>query len=243
MKRIPWVISLLGLVALIAISATEVHAATVTITCVAPTQNTDGTTLTDLASFNFYGAFSNKLLGSSTVAAGCRFVEQNSAVGNHQYYATAVSSKGVESAASNTVSIDVPPPVVDTDGDGIADPADQCPTVKGVPPSGCPQPKPPTAVQGSITAYEYDATRKTMSVVGIAWPGTECSDETVTVAKKVYHSIAAGPETVDYISGSSTAKKLPLKVWAICDAPPTALLEKPEPIRAEAPGIWAEVTG
>lgn len=197
-------------------AAPLVHAAQTTLTCQAPTQNTDGTPLTNLAGFNLYGGKQGETptkLDTKTVAQGCTFVRTNLAIATHVYTVTAFNSAGVESAQSNTVSVTV----ADGDGDGIADQDDQCPTVKGSPPTGCvPTPKPPTLVGGQVTAYEYRSSTNTMAMIGIVQPGTQCTDETKVIGTKTYNAVPYDPKTVDYYN-SPQARTPPMKVWAICE--------------------------
>lgn len=86
-------------------NATDIH-----LTCSPPTQNTDGSALTNLAGFNLYEP---PLLVQNSPR--CDFVQTVTTAGTHQYYVTAVNSASVESAPSNSVSATVaapPPPFV-----------------------------------------------------------------------------------------------------------------------------------
>ena len=212
-----------ALIALQLLAVSDAYAAQTTLTCTPPTQNTDGTPLTNLAGFNLYGGKQGETptkLDTQTVAQGlCSFTRTNLAIGTHVYTVTAFNSANVESDRSAPVSI----VVADTDGDGIADSDDQCPAVKGPAPSGCPAtPKPPTNLVGSqVTAYEYRPNASTkMAMVGIVQPGTACTDETVTIGTKTYSAIPYDPKTVDYYN-SPQKRDPPMKVWAVCEAPLT----------------------
>lgn len=236
--RSPWLKTLAGILAIVAISYVgSARAATITVTCIKPTQNTDGSALTDLAGFRIYGGLAGatkQKLGETDLATGCTFVRPNVSVGTQEYYVTAFNSAGAESAPSNTISV----VIADGDGDGVPDLNDACPTVKGPAPTGCPTvPKPPTAVQGQVTAYEYrpDSTTK-MAQVGIIKPGVSCSDETLTIGGKTYHSIQYDPATVDYYN-SPQQRTPPMKVWALCEDTKAAI------IRVESGSLTAEVTG
>jgi hypothetical protein len=78
-----------------------------TLNCTAPTKNSNGTNLTNLASYKFYegtvqGSYSNVVTRPSS--DGCNHVFQNLAAGTHYFVATAVSSTGAESVFSNVAS-------------------------------------------------------------------------------------------------------------------------------------------
>lgn len=50
----------------------------------------------------------------------------------------------------------IPPPPIDTDGDGLLDNVDQCPTLKGLPPTGCPVITPPPPTSGFLPIDPLD---------------------------------------------------------------------------------------
>jgi hypothetical protein len=76
-----------------------------------PTQNTNGTTLTNLAGYRiYYGTSSSAMNQRITVAnAGVsRYVVESLGAGTWYFNVRAYSSTGAESAASNTASKTVP---------------------------------------------------------------------------------------------------------------------------------------
>lgn len=78
---------------------------TVGLTCTAPTQNTDGSTLTDLAGFKFYRGTSPTtltLLATVTTPATCAYSDTTGTPGQY-YAATAYNAAGVESDKSASV--------------------------------------------------------------------------------------------------------------------------------------------
>src|SRR5882724_2301907 len=82
----------------------KVQAIETTITCPAPTENTDGSPLTNLAGFKLYGANSNTVRQTLPT---CRFTETNLTQGDHVWYVTAYNTAGVESAPTNVVHFTV----------------------------------------------------------------------------------------------------------------------------------------
>lgn len=85
-----------------------------TITCIAPTQNTDGSALTNLAGYEvLYGTSPTALnLGASFNASVCRFIIDPPSTGTWYYAVRAFNTAGVRSANSTVVSKaeDGPPP-------------------------------------------------------------------------------------------------------------------------------------
>lgn len=76
----------------------------VTLSWNAPTQNTDGTPLTDLASYNIYEGASSppgKLLASPLASAGTTYTASGLPAGTNYFAVTAVNSKQQESELSN----------------------------------------------------------------------------------------------------------------------------------------------
>jgi hypothetical protein len=91
--------------------AGHARAAEVTIDCIAPTTNTDGSKLTDLAGFVLYGANQGeppKELDRKKVTEGCHFVRPTVSVGAHVYYVTAFTA-AAESDMSEPYTQVVPP--------------------------------------------------------------------------------------------------------------------------------------
>jgi hypothetical protein len=87
------------------------NATDVRVTCVAPTKNTDGSTIGGTITYNLYGALQGATKQKLNAGAGsCDFTRTNVASGVQEYYVTAVVA-GVESSPSNTASVIVPPPV------------------------------------------------------------------------------------------------------------------------------------
>jgi len=130
-------------------------AGTVTLNWTAPTTRTDGTTLTNLASYNIYRASSAAGLATATklatVAAPALTYTDASAPGGQTWYyaATAVDSNGLESAQTNPVSAAVP----------------------------AAKPSPPgNLTVGAITAYTFEKQTDTLAflAVGTVPLGTQC---------------------------------------------------------------------
>lgn len=124
------------------------------LTCTAPTQNTDGSALTDLASFRYYygesagGPYPNQIDDPDLI---CGMTVTGLAPGTWYFVSTAINVEDRESAYSNEASKVIPPLVPD-------------------PPSGL-------AVQESnLTAYGISQTnnRLVMYPVGQVPPGTIC---------------------------------------------------------------------
>jgi hypothetical protein len=91
---------------------------------------------------------------------------------NQKQYSQWDSDLGLQ--ACTQIPLAVAPPPVDTDGDGIPDSSDQCPTQPGPAPSGCPTPPPPSGLsvvsatpqQIIITATVADCSRVLTSTKG-----------------------------------------------------------------------------
>lgn len=88
-----------------------------TLSCTPPTQNSNGTPLTDLASYKFYegmtqGSYSNSVVRPSS--SGCGYVFSNLAAGTHYFVASSINATGVEgmfsNVASKTIAGTTPPP-------------------------------------------------------------------------------------------------------------------------------------
>lgn len=95
-------------------AAPPVSVASVALVWLAPTQNTDGSTLTNLQGFNIYqGASPDTLVKVGTVAAPALSYTTPSLVPGRYYFAvTAVSATGQESARSATLSAVLAPPTL-----------------------------------------------------------------------------------------------------------------------------------
>lgn len=135
------------------------QAETVTLSCTSPTQNTDGSALTDLAVLRFYESTASggpyALVAEETVCT----VDLDRTEGTYYYVATAVNSQGDESDYSGEASK----------------------TVAGVP-------EPPTGLvilDSDLVAYGISQTLDALVLypVGTAAPGTPC-DGTMTVNGK-----------------------------------------------------------
>jgi len=91
------------------------HAGSAVLTCTPPTQNTDGSALTNLAGYRFiYGTSPTTLSQTVQVAtpATCGVTIPNLTAGTWYFAAKAYTTTGLESAASATVSktiVDAPP--------------------------------------------------------------------------------------------------------------------------------------
>ncbi len=130
-----------------------VLADSVTLSCTAPTQNEDGTPLTDLAGYTFYygtNAGGPYPTTESVDASVCGIVTQDLAPGTYYFVATAVNAQGVESVFSNEATK----------------------TVGGTAPNA------PTGlvVEGDLTVYGLSQTRDRLVTypVGTVPLGTEC---------------------------------------------------------------------
>lgn len=123
---------------------------------------------TDLAGYRAYHALSsngysmghpNLVLGLETTTT-CEALAVIADGLTHFFVVTATNTEGLESAPSNEVSILVPiPPPLDTDGDGIPDILDHCPTQPGpFTNNGCPViPPPPIDTDGDGIPDSSDA--------------------------------------------------------------------------------------
>jgi hypothetical protein len=92
------------------VEVVDVAAGSVTLSWSAPTQNADGTPLTDLAGYRIrYGQSENALTSSATIAnAGVTtYVVENLTPGIWHFAATAFNTEDVESSISNVVSLEV----------------------------------------------------------------------------------------------------------------------------------------
>lgn len=91
---------------------------TVGLTWTAPTQNTDGSALTDLKSYNIYqGATATSLAKVGTIVSpAVSYTTPTLAPGSYYFAVTSVNSAGVESTQSAVVSTVVAPPPPKTPG-------------------------------------------------------------------------------------------------------------------------------
>jgi hypothetical protein len=158
------------------------HAADNRITCTPSSTYEDGSPLPAGAThtFSLFGGLAGqskqRLVPTATV---CDFLRSNVSIGVHEYYVTQTTN-GVESAASVIVSKAVTAPTVtDTDGDGVPDSSDACPTVKGTLANGCnPTPAPPANVTVTTqTAYEFRPSTQVMAAIGLVPEGVTCGPE------------------------------------------------------------------
>src|SRR5881628_596396 len=95
---------------LVVLSVHVAHATDLRITCMPPTQNTDGSAITATLSFNLYGGLTGQVKQKLvTGATSCSFTRTAVASGTQEYQVTAVAG-GVESAMSNVASAVVPNP-------------------------------------------------------------------------------------------------------------------------------------
>lgn len=203
---------------------TVASAADVTITCQAPTQNTDGSTLTNLSGFHLYGGRQGETKTVLDTRTACSFLRPNVATATHEYYVTAFNSAGVESDPSAMAMITVTPlPPPDGDGDGVPDASDQCPTVVGVAPTGCPlKPNPPPSITvKQLLAYEMRGTVEAgnlrMVRVGRVFEGTQCLQTTATVAGKTYQQLPDRAVVNDMALEQLTkAPKVSPVLWGLC---------------------------
>lgn len=135
------------------------------LTCTAPTKNTDGTNITGTISYKFYeGASTTSQPNASPVQSSCAYVWPNLSVGTHFFSATATVG-GIESDRSNITSSVIAPP----------------------------KPQPPTSLTvASPTAYEMrkDSTGKAVAyAVGTTQVGALCGTEERVVAGVAYHRV------------------------------------------------------
>ena len=93
-----------------AISVDQVGTLSTTLSWTAPTQNEDGTTLTDLAGYKIYwGTTPGVYTKSVSVDAGLTtYVVENLAPGTYEFVATAFNTAGVESSYSNPATKTLP---------------------------------------------------------------------------------------------------------------------------------------
>lgn len=98
----------------IASTAPPIITSTATLAWVAPTQNTDGSALTNLASYNIYqGATAASLVKVANVAApAASYAITGLVPGSYAWSVTAVNTAGAESAQSNIATATVTAPVV-----------------------------------------------------------------------------------------------------------------------------------
>lgn len=166
------------------------HAVDIRVTCTPSAKYEDGTPLPAGAThtFSLFGGLAGqpkqKLVPNATA---CDFVRQNVSSGVQEYYVTQTTG-GIESAASVIVSKAVTAtPIEDVDGDGVPDATDQCPTVKGPAPTGCPAPAPPVDVTAAtVTAFEYRPATKTFVAIGLVPEGVTCGPQTLTSGSTTY---------------------------------------------------------
>lgn len=106
-----WVI--LALIVALGLAATCAHAGTATVSWTAPTQNTDGSPLTNLAGYRIYYGTSATAINTVVdipVATTTQRILTLPA-GMHYFQMTAYNTLGVESARTAVLSKDIPPPV------------------------------------------------------------------------------------------------------------------------------------
>lgn len=206
----------------LAVLFAKAHAAETTITCMPPTENMDGSPLTNLAGFKLYGAISNTVRQTLPV---CRFTEANLTQGDHVWYVTAYNSANVESAPTNVVHFVVastpPPPSC-----GASPAAESRPQICTAPSIGnwtqtriytsveapacwTPGPwipteaaagvcaSPPELTAASTSAYQYKSATLPMALVGIVLAGTPCGPETKLVNGVKYCRLSK--EAVDLV--------------------------------------------
>lgn len=97
------------------------HGADVSLTWTAPTQNTDGSALTNLQSYKVYRAATQAGLATAPVLAtvpapASGYHDLTAGVGTWYYSVTARSAAGVESIQSNSVSVTIVPPAPNPPG-------------------------------------------------------------------------------------------------------------------------------
>lgn len=147
---------------------TAAGTATATLTWAAPTQNTDGSALTNLAGFKlYYGTSSTNLINSTSVGAGVTSSVINSLSAGTWYFAvTAYNDQGIESAYSNVASksVTVSAPVTYSNTVTI--------TVQT-------QPAPPTLLTVDTTAYEINKSTDALQLaaVGTVPLGVSCKPQ------------------------------------------------------------------
>lgn len=167
-----------------------------TITCDPPTKYSDGVAIPSgtAITYTLYGGLKGAIKAPLATATTCRFLRSNLAAGEQQWYVTAgasyMGSPVLESPPSATVIklIDAGGPL-DTDGDGVPDTADACPTVKGTLANGCnpAPPQPPVNVTVTTqTAYEYRPSTQTFAAIGLVPEGVTCGPETMLLKAVTY---------------------------------------------------------
>jgi hypothetical protein len=144
------------------------NTASATLTWAPPTANTDGSTLTDLASFKiYYGTNSTNLINSTSVSSGLTSAIVDKLTSGTWYFAvTALNAAGIESGYSNIASkaVTVSPPLTQSASVTI--------TVQT-------QPAPPVLSTVDTTAYTINKTTDALALaaVGIVPLGVACKPQ------------------------------------------------------------------
>lgn len=144
----------LFLLLLLLTASAPLYAGTATLSCTAPTQNTDGSAISGPLTFNWYRGTSASGLIKIGSSPACSYTDNAAPSGTNYWAVTAVSSTGVESAKSAVVSKAVPDPT----------------------------PNPPTGLTVSnVTAYKMRQTIDGYSFVAIGTVplGTQCKGQSI----------------------------------------------------------------
>lgn len=231
----------LALIALLLVMSTPAQAEDRTITCTAPTKNTDDSLLVDLLGFRLYGGLQGKPKNSLATAPDCRFVRTNLATGVQEWYVTALSPAG-ESAPSATTSYTVvgttPPPTCPAQPaaesrqqaclsptigswtqsraySSIAAPAcwEAGPWTPDVAPAGvCASPAPLKTSGTYAYCVQGTTAAPTMTSIGYVEPGESCGPATRTVgAVKFCQITRKQADKVIFCKGDETLSK---GVWS-----------------------------
>lgn len=191
----------LVLACMVFVWAIEAQAATVTVNCVAPTQNEDGSALTDIAYFDFYRGTSATSLSFLEARPTCSqsFTVPDPAAGTSVTYYFAARTVTRPRAPTNLPIESVSSAVVSKIVRGPA-----------LPPS---PPKPPVLSVVEPVAYREDngSYGKVAHVAtGSVLLGSECSPDYVSEVKGVRLNLLKDPKRAT-ISGS-----IPKQIWVKC---------------------------
>lgn len=153
------------------------YAGDVTLTWTPPTQNTDGSELTDLAGYRiYYGTASASYTQTIEVAnpGATSLVVEGLAEGTYYFAATAINASGIESDYSNEAAKVVEPP----------------PTTPA-PPSGL------AVLADNLTAYALSMTDDVLRLypIGTVPPGTPCDGSMSANGKHLVPASAVNYET------------------------------------------------
>lgn len=171
----------------------QVHATDLTVTCDAPTKNTDGTAISGVITYKFYGALkgaTKPLLGTQSI---CSFVRVSAPLGNNCFEVTATGT-GAESTHTMEVCSQVAAPT----------PAAPTPNAPGNPQV--------TQTPISPTAYSVIKSPEALVMLPVGTVDAQAScdgSQAVVLNGQTYH-----PVPVAAIHFTGTAR--PVVAFAIC---------------------------